>query len=580
MNFLQRFGLNKKAARQEPFVEPLALDDATPIETLDEISALTELPKFEKVLSLPDGEVALGSGQRSALALLKINRDAAIILAVRKEVNQNSFLTLEQKAKKKFKSVTTLIVKRSVLVELYNNAADGKQFNVQKIEGENAQSSTLFYEMMERGVDNRASDLLVEISEEDNVATLRYMLDGEYYPLDHIRPATSAIDAVMYGYTKLAEESSRSEPAFNKRLQQSCNIPLTIRGVEYTLRWQSTYKVGGLVVAFRFLATAADSEILTLEALGFERSQCDSILLMISSKGAVVIVGDTGSGKSTTLRTAQSVIPDRDRKHVIFVEDPVEYRKYQTTEISVQRTADSTVNPFTAAMRVAMRLNPNVIVPGEIRDAEVAGIFEFAVDSGHKALTTTHSGPGVAVIRKLTSDQIGMSRQVLTSRNFLAGIVYQHLVAKLCTACRLPARGRLNPKTAHLLESKFKLSLDTMYVRNPCGCDECGKKGTAGRTVLSEVTPMEPRLQLLLRAGKDAEAEDYYRSLRRTTFDDPDMTGKTVFEHGLYKVHCGIVDPEMMSRALDEPFETYPVLPLMTELDEQAVSIFKHSEAA
>ncbi|CAG9255257.1 putative T2SP_E domain-containing protein [Paraburkholderia unamae] len=553
-----------RAARRDL---PVAGGPVEPAEWVEEVGSgeiadVNGLPAFEVLLTAGKGDLSLSEGQRAMLAAVRIDSIRVIVLVTRRARFSNEYLSLVERLRGRYARVQTEIVGHSVLLALYDQAADADETVAawQRVEGEQSQSSTTFLDMAERGVREKASDLHVEISEEDNRAELRYRIDGELATLDTIQPSSRATDAVMYAYTKLAEKTSRSEPSFNKRLSQSCNIPIVIDGRHFTLRWASQPRVGGFEVILRFLETGVDGKVPTLAELGYEPGQDRLVNLLIRSKGALIVGGDTGSGKSTTLRTAQTLIPDRDKKKIIFIEDPNEYRKKGTTEISIQRTASGTGDPFLAAMRTAMRMDPDVVVPGEIRDSAGAELFEYMIDSGHKGMTTTHASGGFPVIRKLTSGKIGMSRDVLGSRNFLAGIIFQDLVAKLCS-CALPARGNLDSETASLLEGKYGLDLGRVRVVRPGGCPACSGKGVLGRTVLAEVIQMTHEMRALIREGHDSQAEEMYRRARRTAFDDPDMTGKTIFEHGLYKVASGIVDPHTMANELDETFELYEVMP-------------------
>lgn len=526
----------------------------------DALSDLAQLPPYEKVLTVPEGELALGESQRGMLAAIRLGKTNAIVLVKSQAMYSNEHLSLLQRARKRYALVTTLSVRGSLLLALYTQESNGVRMRSERVQGEEALASATFAEMAERGVRERASDLHVEVSEESGIANLRYRIDGQLIVLDTI-PALHALEAVGFAYTKLAEKTSRSDPSFNKRIAQICNIPLTVDGEEYTLRWQSTPKVGGLDVVFRVLETRANSHVPTLEELGLEKGQQEELSLMVRSKGALVTVGETGSGKSTTLRTLQALYPHRERKKIISLEQPVEYRKAGVTEISVQASVTGD-DPFVAAMRDSLRMDPDLILPGEIRDRETASLFQAMVQGGHKVMTTLHCGSSVEAIHRLASDQIGVSRQVLGSRDFLVGVIYQKLVAKLCSSCKLPARGQLDANTHALLERKFGLSVDTMYVASHDGCPACRGTGRRGRTLVAEILPITREVLELIRQGRDGEIEDRWRATRRAPFNEPDMRGKTVFEHGLYKIHIGMVDPVEMAEELSMPYELYEILPL------------------
>lgn len=530
----------------------------------DALSDLAQLPPFERVLTVPGGELALGESQRGMLAVIRISKTNAVILVKPSAQNTNEHLSLLQRARKRYAMVTSLTVRGSLLLSLYTQESNGVRIRTERVQGEEALASSTFAEMAERGVRERASDLHVEVSEESGIALLRYRIDGQLLLLDTI-PALHALEAVGFAYTKLAEKSSRSDPSFNRRVSQICNIPLNIEGEEYTLRWQSTPRVGGMEVVFRILETRANSHIPTLAELGLESGQQEDLSLMVRSKGAIIIVGETGSGKSTTLRTLQDIYPHRERKKIISLEQPVEYRKSGVTEISVQASVAGNDDPFVTAMRDSLRLDPDLILPGEIRDKETASLFQAMVQGGHKVITTLHCGSSIEALHRLSSDQIGVSRQVLGSRDFMVGVVYQKLVATLCT-CKIPARANLDAKTGQLLEQKFSLNLDTMYVAKPDGCPHCRSTGFKGRTLVAEILPVTRQFLELIRHGRDGDIEELWRQSRTARFDDPDMKGKTVFEHGLYKVHQGVVDPVELSSELSMPYELYEVVPTRNEL--------------
>lgn len=559
MSLLERFNPKPKASEPlETYSVQIDVDGQAPPAESDDLAEIEQLPPFEKVLTLPNEDMALGEGQRVLLAALKINKSTVLVLVTRKANNSNEHRSLVQRAKRTYTNVSSQVVRGSLLIALYDQEMKGVKHKTIRVEGEEAQALNVFLDMAERAVREKASDLHVEISEETGRAELRYRIDGELLTLDGI-PATHALDAVGHGYTKRAEKSSRNDGTFNKRRMQSCNIPLTVDGEEYTLRWQSAADVGGMDVVLRVLETRANGNVQSAEELGFEPGQRRLLELMVRSKGAIVITGETGSGKSTSMRTLQSMYPNREHRKIISIEDPVEYRKSGVTEISIQRTDDDEGDPFVAAMRASLRMDPDLLMPGEIRDRETGSLFKTMVQSGHKVITTLHAGSAIETIDRLASDEIGLPRSVLGNRNFLAGILYQDLVAKLCPECHLPAQGNLDKQIAEIIEQKFRLSISTMFVTRPEGCPHCRGRGTKGRIVVAEILPMNRDLMRLIREGKDAEAEELWRAQRITGFNNPDMTGKTIFEHGLYKMHRGLIDPMTLTEELSETFELYEV---------------------
>ncbi|MGY8527624.1 GspE/PulE family protein [Paracidovorax citrulli] len=530
----------------------------------DSASLAGVIPPFERLLTAPDGPYALGEGPRGILAAVQVSQQVAAILVLERAKGGNEQLSLFATLRATYRTVRVVVVGHSQLRQLYAEAMKGRTHVQQRLDGEAAPASATFHYMIELGVKRNADDLHILVSEENDVARLRYRINGDLIELDQIRPASIATEALMYAYTKMAEKQSRSHNTFNTALDQSCSVPVAVAGDDYTLRWQSSKQVGGFKVSLRLLRTRPGNSVPTLQELGYSNAQCELLSLLVRSKGAIVLSGETNSGKSTTLRTLAYLIPNKEKKSIVFIEDPVEYRKAGCEEISVQRTANEDGDPFLAAMRVAMRIDPDVLIPGEIRDRAGAQLFEFAVDSGHKGMTTTHASSAAMAIRKLSSDTIGMSREVLGSRNFLAGVGHGALVQTVCPHCRLPADQHLDNRIAKLLTEKFGLDLSGIFVTNPAGCDHC-HGGSGRRTMVAEVMPITQEIRELIRAGKDGEAEDAYRNTRRTDFRDADTTGKTIFEHGLYKVQQGLIDPLVLAEALDEPFEMYEIQPIRVQ---------------
>lgn len=542
--------------------------DADLLEPVRDLENVAQLPSYETLLTGPKGEFALGDeGQRASLAALRMSATTAAILVIRRELQSNEYLSLLQAVRRKFANVTTIVVRSSLLLALYEGESSGARRRAERQEGEESLSSSLFRDMVERGIALKSSDLHVCTRIEDGTTALLYRIHGKLIKVDSL-PSQKGLQAVMYAYTKMADPNTRSEGTFYISKFQSCTIPYTAEnGRSYRLRWQSFPCTGGQDVVFRILDNELSSDVRTLEDLGYAPSQCYELgLVARKTSGLVMVAGRTNSGKSTTLLTMSTLSPTRRYRKAYEVSDPIEYRRSLTTQINVQRSADDFSeqgNPFVPAMRAVLRGDPDDLTIGEIRDQESGSMVKTMVQSGHKVSATTHCDSGIEIVERLASPEIGIPRNVLGSRKFLAALMYQHLVPVLCE-CKLPARGHLPASTVDQLERKFGLSVGTMFVTNPDGCPKCNGSGTSSLTVIAEVMIPDRTMLQCFRDGKDAEAEEHWRTKRRAGFDDPDMTGKTCMEHGLYKVHRGLVDPIALEDEF-EPFELYQVQPLLTE---------------
>jgi type II secretory ATPase GspE/PulE/Tfp pilus assembly ATPase PilB-like protein len=526
------------------------------------IREYAELPPYDSVLTA-DGELLpLPETQQKGLALLHSAETGGILVATDRFFGSSQHMTLVARAERAFvKVVTNVIADDSAILALIYEKARRNLSNKQDESVSKAESIQLFESIVTDAVLRRATDIHIFLREETSSVVFRvdsHLRKYREYPSYMLNEATGV------AFTKLAEESSRSHPSYNSRFPQSCSVVLTgIAGRALNLRYQSVPAVGGADIVLRLLFTDdGKKESPSLEMLGYAESH-QKLLKLAARKtvGTIILAGVTGSGKSTTLKTLMTMNPDRHLWKQYSVEDPAEYVLPGITQVSVQRKAEAVAegvssNPFVAAMRIIMRADPDEIMVGEVRDAEGGSLLKSMVQSGHQVYTTVHAVSAIEVVERMTSDEIGISRQTMASRSFISALVYQRLLAKNCEACRLPADGNLPEEYLSFIERKFALSRRTMTVACSHGCPSCDGTGVLGQTVVAEIIAPDSAILKLIREGRDIEAEELWRSRRTAAFDDPNCDGKTAFEHGLYKVSQGVIDPRTLEDAF-EPFESY-----------------------
>jgi type IV pilus assembly protein PilB len=211
--------------------------------------------------------------------------------------------------------------------------------------------------------------------------------------------------------------------------------------------------------------------------------------------GSVVVVGPTGSGKTTTLYACLQQLNTPDRV-LTTIEDPVEYRAAGIDQIEVNPRAGLT---FASGLRTVLRSDPDVILVGEIRDHETAEIAFRAAMTGHLVLTTLHAQTAAAAIQRLLDMEID-SGIIATSVNCF---VAQRLVRKLCQDCAEPYR----PDPAELRRLGVPAEFAELQLFHAAGCPECGGTGYRGRTGVFEVLPLTERIAMLVGAPtRDIEA--------------------------------------------------------------------------
>lgn len=542
-----------------PQSAPAARADRAPI-----LHEYAEVPPYEGVLTAAGELLALPEAQRKELVLLNVGNGETVLVATDRVFGSPQHMTLVARAQRADLAVTASYIADDIAVIALIYEKDLRSISRKQDDGAaKAESVQLFESIISDAVRRRATDIHFLI--DNDIGVVKFRVDSMLRKHQEY-PASMLGEAVGVAYNKLAEESSRSHPAFNARFSQSCSIVLTaIAGRSLNLRYQSVPVVGGVDIIMRLLFTDdARKEPPSLEKLGYAPSQRHLLELAArKTVGAILVAGVTGSGKSTTLKTLMMMHPDRHLWKQYSVEDPAEYVLTGISQVSVQRKADAvsegtSANPFVAAMRTIMRADPDEIMVGEVRDSESGSLLKTMVQSGHQVYTTIHAVSAIEIIERMTSDEIGLSRQTMASANFISALIYQRLLPKNCEHCSLPAQGHLPEDYLQLMETKFGLRRETVRIASAEGCPHCEGTGLYGQTVVAEILAPDAAIRKHIREGRDIEAEELWRSRRVAPFTDPNCDGKTAFEHGLYKVAEGTIDPRVLEDSF-EPFESYQV---------------------
>jgi general secretion pathway protein E len=240
-----------------------------------------------------------------------------------------------------------------------------------------------------------------------------------------------------------------------------------------------------------------DRGLLELAKLGLSDNDESRMKRMLSlPHGMIIITGPTGSGKTTTLATMLSILNQPTRK-ILTIEDPVEYELSGVNQSQVKPSIGLT---FATALRAFVRQDPDVIMVGEIRDAETANIAIHAALTGHLVLTTLHTETAAAALPRLLD--LGVEGFLLKST--LRATIAQRLVRVLCDRCKTKKKLNANdigedPRFAAL---GFKPG-DTVY--EPQGCDRCGGTGYRGRNGIFEIIEMTGGVRDLITEHTDSE---------------------------------------------------------------------------
>jgi general secretion pathway protein E len=337
--------------------------------------------------------------------------------------------------------------------------------------------------LVARALAARASDIHIEPMADRIVVRIR--VDGV---LCEIEPPAAQLHGALVGRIKVLARLDVAE----RRLPQDGRARFAVAGREVDVRVSIVPTVHGESVALRLLDQARAP--LALDRLGFSAATLDGLArALIRPNGIVLVTGPTGSGKTTTLYAALGQLEAPERK-IVSVEDPVEYQLAGITQIQVKPDIGL---GFPAVLRAVLRHDPDVIMIGEIRDAETAQIAIQAALTGHLVLATLHTNSAAASIARLLD--MGVPGYLLTAT--LAAVLGQRLVRRLCPACSVPI-----DLPADLLERLGVAAAEGGAVRRAVGCAACGETGFAGRSAVGELLAVTPALQQLIIEGKDAAA--------------------------------------------------------------------------
>ena len=356
--------------------------------------------------------------------------------------------------------------------------------------------------MLEQAVRQRASDIHIEALEKK--VRVRYRIDGALY--ERITYNIKLLPAIV-ARLKITGGMDISE----KRKPQDGRITTFVDGKEYDIRVSILPTVFGEKVVMRI--TNKNALTKDKSELGFGEHDLKLFNHILKNPhGIILVTGPTGSGKSTTLYTALSELNTED-VNIITVEDPVEANVAGINQVQTNMKAGLT---FASALRSILRQDPDIIMIGEIRDNETAGIAVQASITGHLVVSTLHTNSAASTITRLAD--MGIPHYMIADST--VGIIAQRLVRRLCPRCK---RGKLATKDELELLCFEPDAEVTVY--EPVGCSNCDNNGYKGRIGVYEIMEINEAVQkVIAKAGeaehiKAAALENGMRTLRMCATD-------------------------------------------------------------
>ena len=392
--------------------------------------------------------------------------------------------------------------------------------------GDDAVSSAptirLVNSIIERAVTERASDIHLEPHEQEMLVRMR--VDGM---MRDILTVPKNLQSSVISRLKIMSSLDIAE----RRVPQDGRFNVRVKNKDIDLRVSTLPTVYGEKIVARLLDKSGGK--ISKEAIGLSGSDLDKYEKMIHCRsGVVLIVGPTGSGKSTTMYT---MIDDLNKPDVnlVTLEDPVEYNIDRVNQVQINEKTGMT---FANGLRAILRQDPDIIAVGEIRDGETAEIAMRAAITGHVVLSTIHTNDAIGTIERLKD--IGVEPYLIASA--LKGIISQRLMRRICPQCK----EEYTPSPEELENIGVKPEEGLCFYRGK-GCPNCFNTGYRGRIAVFEMLPINRSVRSMISEKR-----------ARTEIEQELRSSKAGFvslrENAVRLVREGITTTEEITRVINE----------------------------
>jgi len=511
--------------------------------------AALEITDFKAVpagLYMPLEDAGIPKTYADLMAALGVGDDKVLLLVETSEFNgHRAFDAVRRIEEGGIRIVQPLRASRGVIKAVH----DEHKGRAAQSETKQSDIERIAWALVDRAVESGASDIHIETR--GVAARVYFRIHGERVKQPDMSTAdATAMCNVLYGFHA---DTSGKEVAWDADTVKESSIEHQCRdGRRVQLRFESTpihpASQKNFQVVMRVLMM--ESNALALEQVGYSQAQLVSIKdMLIGAQGMVVLVGPTNSGKSTSNKAFMDCIfaMRGDTTKVVTVEDPVEYIIEGACQMGVPKgrkglqSSDGSI--FTTFLKATLRLDPDVVMVGEIRDRESAGATKDLVLAGRKLLTTLHVFEVLAVFARLR--ELGVPPSVLYMEGFISGVIYQRLVPMVCPHCAIPLsqaveQDLVRESTLERLKRILPGRLDGIRVRHHAGCEHCKGTGIVGRTPCAEVLVPDSVFLAHLRAGDEAGARARWHANSDLSVEG---LGVTAVAHAISKMRVGMLDP-------------------------------------
>ncbi len=345
----------------------------------------------------------------------------------------------------------------------------------------------LIDEVISRAFQEKSSDIHIEPAEHE--CRVRIRIDGALVHLGRYKKEIHEEAVARLKVLSMLRTDVRMSP-------QDGRFKVNISGTGINVRLSIVPSFYGEKCVLRLLPQTTRSN--TFEALGFNQSDTKKITDVLGvAHGMILVVGPTGSGKTTTLYALLGTIAQPEVS-VVTLEDPIEYSVPGITQIPIHLGNNLT---FVTALRAVVRQDPDVIMVGEIRDSVTAELSTQAALTGHLLLSTLHTNDAVTALPRL----IDMGVEPFLIASTVRAIISQRLVRKICMKCKVEVKPTASEMDFFKKANTALLTKDQSLFRGK-GCLQCRNTGYSGRTVISEVLILNEKVRDLIM--QKAQSED------------------------------------------------------------------------
>lgn len=460
--------------------------------------------------------------KKHSVVPIRLNKDE-LVLAM---VDPMNFVAIDEVRTATRKRISPRIAQSAAvdkaIATLYGNEGAARAIEDMRSEGGNVQAAQvteaqeivddsitaptvrLVNSIIERAVQERASDIHIEPRAGDMVVRMR--IDGV---LRQILTVPRDLMGSVISRIKVMSNLDLTE----RRAPQDGRANVRVKGVEIDLRVSTLPTIFGEKITIRLLNKSA--QLLKADSLGLFGDNLDKFnLLMENSDGMVLIVGPTGSGKSSTMYTMINTL-NNEEVNLVTLEDPVEYNIDGVNQVQINDKVGMT---FANGLRSILRQDPDIIAVGEIRDGETAQIALRAAITGHYVLSTIHTNSAISMLDRLLD--IGCEPYLISEA--VKGVISQRLVRRICPDCRQEYIATEDDL------SRMGLPLDSKDVKiyKGKGCPNCYHTGYKGRIAVFEIIIFSKKAKRMI--ADDAPrselmeqiiSEGNYRSLKQNALE-------------------------------------------------------------